>query len=175
LNRQELILERFRLVIDRKISATRTRTHGKYRLGQVLYTGKDFIIIDFKGETDRPLNERRMKRSPLRDVAGMLQSFSYASKVALRNEIESGTITPRDRGIMEDVMHFWDRWVSAAFLNRYLETAANANFLPKTELELNILLDAYLLEKAVYELNRQLARRSHLMEISLEWILQLLE
>ncbi|MGB3558434.1 MAG: maltose alpha-D-glucosyltransferase, partial [Geitlerinemataceae cyanobacterium] len=183
LNRQDQILERFRLVIDRKIEAMRTRTHGKYRLGQVLYTGKDFIIIDFKGETDRPLNERRMKRSPLRDVAGMLQSFSYAAKVALRRELDSGSITPRDRLAMEEGMQFWDRWVSSVFLNRYLETAADAKFLPKTELELQVLLDAYLLEKAIQELSRQLTQRSrndfedasNWLEISLEWILQLLE
>jgi maltose alpha-D-glucosyltransferase / alpha-amylase len=183
LNRQDQILERFRLVLDRKIEAMRTRCHGKYHLGQVLYTGKDFVIIDFKGETERPLNERRMKRSPLRDVAGMLQSFSYAAQIALHHELDSGSITPRDRSAMEDAMQFWDRWVSARFLHSYLETAADSNFLPKTERELQILLDAYLLEKAIQELNRQLAGRSrsqvssvsHGLEISLVWILQLLQ
>lgn len=183
LNRQDRILERFRLILDRKIEAMRTRAHGKYRLGQVLYTGKDFVIIDFKGETDRPLNERRMKRSPLRDVAGMLQSYSYAAKVALHYELESGAIAPKDRSAMEEAMHFWDRWVSMVFLNCYLETAADSNFLPKTERELQILLDAYLLEKAIQELSRQLTKRSHSelsgisnwLEMALEWILQLLD
>lgn len=174
LNRQGQILERFRLILDRKISAMRTRCHGKYHLGQVLYTGKDFIIIDFKGESNRPLSERRMKRSPLRDVAGMLQSFSYASKVALRQELESGTIRPDNLLVMEQRTQFWYRWVSATFLQSYLNTAAESTFLPESEQELQVLLDAYLLEKAVQELNRQLSKRSDWLEISLEWILELL-
>jgi maltose alpha-D-glucosyltransferase / alpha-amylase len=183
LNRQDQILERFRLVLDRKIAAMRTRSHGKYHLGQVLYTGKDFIIIDFKGETNRPLNERRMKRSPLRDVAGMLQSLSYAAKVALCRELDNGSIAPRDLSTLEASAQFWDRFVSVAFLNSYLETAAEAAFLPKNDRELQVLLDAYLLEKAIQELSDRLAKRSrndfsdvsNWLEISLEWILQLLE
>ena len=72
------VLRRFQTVLQQKIATMRTRYHGDYHLGQVLYTGKDFIIIDFEGEPARPLSERRMKRSPLRDVAGMLRSFHYA-------------------------------------------------------------------------------------------------
>lgn len=174
LNRQDQILERFRLVLNHKIDALRIRCHGKYHLGQVLYTGKDFIIIDFKGETDRPLNERRMKRSPLRDVAGMLQSFSYASKVALRQEIESGIIRPDNLPVMEQWAQFWYAWVSTTFLQSYLNTASESTFLPKKEQELQVLLDAYLLEKAIKELSYQLHKRSDWLEMSLEWILQLL-
>lgn len=174
LSRQEQVLERFGPILTQKIAAQRTRCHGKYHLGQILYTGKDFIIIDFKGESDRPLNERRMKRSPLRDVAGILQSFSYASKVALHRELDSGIIRPDNLPLMEQWAKFWYRWVRAVFLNAYLSTAAESTFLPKTEQELRVLLDAYLLEKAVQELSDQLTKRSDWLELSLEQILQLL-
>lgn len=168
---QEDIFDRFRSVLTYKITAQRTRCHGKYHLGQILYTGKDFIIIDFKGESDRTLNERRMKRSPLRDVAGMIQSFNYAAKIALSKEFDSGIIRPDNLPLMKKWAEFWYSWVGSAFLKAYLSTAADANFLPKTNEELRVLLDAYLLEKAIQDLNRQLTKRSDWVEISLAQIL----
>ena len=175
LNRQEQIIEKFRSVLDYKIEAVRTRCHGKYHLGQVLYTGKDFTIIDFKGETNRPLSERRMKRSPLRDVAGMMQSFNYANKIALRRELDTGMIRPENLAQMEQWAQFWYSWVSVAFLKAYLDTAADAAFLPKSAPQKQVLLDAYLLEKAIQELSSQMRKRQpDWLEISLQWITQLL-
>jgi maltose alpha-D-glucosyltransferase/alpha-amylase len=168
-------MERFRAIVDLKITAMRTRCHGDYHLGQVLYTGKDFIIIDFEGEPARTISERRMKRSPLRDVAGMLQSFNYAVTVALRNEVESGMIRPESLNEMEQWAQFWFACVSTAFLKSYLETAKNAAFLPQSHQELQVLLDAYVLEKAVYELGYELNNRPEWAGIPLERILELLE
>src|SRR5260370_20768025 len=91
---QELVRERFALLLGPKVTATRIRTHGDYHLGQVLYTGKDFVILDFEGEPARPLSERRLKRSPLRHVAGMLRSFQYAAYARLFEESASGIIPP---------------------------------------------------------------------------------
>ena len=68
----------------RKIEATIIRCHGDYHLAQVLYTGRDFVIFDLEGEPSRPLSTRRLKRSPLRDVAGMIRSFDYAATAAVR-------------------------------------------------------------------------------------------
>ena len=132
---------RFQLVLDQKITAMRCRYHGDYGLEEVLYTGKDFIIIDFEGEPGRSLSERRMKRSPLRDVAGMLQSFHHAATQALNNEVESGMIRPENLPVMEQWAQFWYCWVSAAFLNSYLDVASKDSFLPKTTAELQVLLD----------------------------------
>ena len=174
LNRQEELMERFKSILDLKITGQRTRCHGDYHLGQVLYTGKDFIIIDFEGEPARPMSERRMKRSPLRDVAGMLQSFNYAVTLALRNEVDNGMIRPETLPVMQQWAQFWYGWVSAAFLNTYLVTAAEATFLPKTTQELEVLLNAYILEKAIYELGYELNNRPDWTDIPLQRVLQLL-
>ena len=76
----------YQLIQTQRISAVRMRCHGDYHLGQVLFTGKDFYIIDFEGEPARPLSERRLKHSPIQDVAGMLRSFYYASNNALNRQ-----------------------------------------------------------------------------------------
>lgn len=172
LNRQEEFMGRFQLVLNQKITAMRTRYHGDYHLGQVLYTGKDFIIIDFEGEPGRTLSERRMKRSALRDVAGMLQSFNYAATKALRNEVESGMIRPENLPVMEQWAQFWYTWVSAAFMNSYLAIAKQDGFLPKTNAELQILLDAYLLEKVIFDLGYKLDHRQSSVEIPLRQLIQ---
>ena len=86
LSRQSTLRDRFRFFRDQRLDAARIRIHGDYHLGQVLYTGKDFTIIDFEGDPARPLSERRIKRSPLQDVAGMIDSFYHASHGVLFGE-----------------------------------------------------------------------------------------
>ncbi|HLP91739.1 MAG TPA: maltose alpha-D-glucosyltransferase [Nostocaceae cyanobacterium] len=174
LNSQEVILSRFQLLVKQKITALRTRYHGDYHLGQLLYTGKDFIITHFEGKVARSLNERRRKRSPLRDVASMLLSFNYAINHALHHEIESGMIRPENQPTMEYWVQFWYTWVSAAFLNSYLQTANQDNFLPKANEELQILIFACLLEKAIESLEYELNNSTNQIEIPLKMILQLL-
>ncbi|MBM4259049.1 MAG: maltose alpha-D-glucosyltransferase [Deltaproteobacteria bacterium] len=168
--------KRFQSVIGRKITAMRIRHHGDYHLGQVLYTGKDFVIIDFEGEPARPLSERRIKRSPLRDVAGMLRSFHYAAyNVLFAQETQgSGDSTPEAQTLRESWARVWHLWVSALFLRSYRDTAHRAPFVPHSLDELHVLLDAYLLEKAVYELSYELNNRPEWVRIPLAGILQLL-
>lgn len=171
LERQEEVLNRFHSLLEAKITAMRIRVHGDFHLGQVLYTGKDFIIIDFEGEPARSLTERRLKRSALRDVAGMLRSFHYAASHA----IYSRAIRPEDIPAVEKWARFWQIWVSAVYLKVYLDLAGRADFLPKDAGELQILLNAFCLEKAVYELNYELNNRPEWVNIPLQGILQLLE
>lgn len=173
-DREDEIMSRFRLVLEQKITALRTRCHGDYHLGQVLFTGKDFVIIDFEGEPARSLGERRLKRFPLRDVAGMLRSFHYAVSMALRQQLESGLINEDNRATMMRWAQFWYRWVCAGFLAEYLQVASQSAFLPRNLQELEVLLDAYLLEKAIYELGYELNNRPDWVEIPLRGILQLL-
>ncbi|GGA04025.1 phosphotransferase [Okeania sp. KiyG1] len=174
INRQDQIMTHLGSVVERKITAMRTRCHGDYHLENVLFTGKDFVVVNFEGEGVRPLNERRMKRSLLRDIAIMLESFYYAANVALREEIKNGMIRPENLLAMEQWSTFWYSWVSISFLKAYLNNTTSSSFLPKTEEEIQVLLNVYLLEKVVYELDYELTYRPEWVEIPLLRIEQLI-
>jgi maltose alpha-D-glucosyltransferase/alpha-amylase len=160
---------------QRPLTALRIRTHGDYHLGQVLYTGDDFVITDFEGEPARSLSERQGKQSPLKDVAGMLRSFHYAAYAGLFNQDKAAFSSSEARTVLEPWAQMWYLWVSAAFVQTYLAYAGPASLLPPTRDECQVLLDAYLLEKAVYELNYELNNRPDWVHIPLQGIRQLWE
>ncbi|MGL5080887.1 MAG: maltose alpha-D-glucosyltransferase [Microcoleaceae cyanobacterium] len=170
---KEFILGQLKQVLAFKITATRTRCHGNYCLEEVLYTGKDFVILDFEGETYRTLNERRMKRSPLRDVASMLLSFDHAARTALQNEVENGMIRPENLPLMQQWAKFWQTWVGATFLKSYLDVAQSYSFIPNDQEELQVLLDCYLLENAVQDLGNSLNQGDEPLMIPLQLLLDL--
>jgi maltose alpha-D-glucosyltransferase/alpha-amylase len=174
LNREADLLGKFRALTERPLTVLRIRHHGDFHLGQVLYTGKDFLIVDFEGEPARSLVERRIKRSPLRDVGGMLRSFDYAAHAALFHEMDRGTLpaTHLDRAVVW--ARLWQQWVSATYLRAYCERAGAASFMPATREELRVMLEAYLLEKAVYELGYELNNRPDWLRIPLQGIRQLI-
>jgi maltose alpha-D-glucosyltransferase/alpha-amylase len=174
LARESEIIERLRAVCKSPLSAKRTRSHGDFHLGQVLYSGKDFYFIDFEGEPSRPLGERRLKRSPLRDVAGMLRSFDYITHMALARQLELGAIQEADLPQFERWTTFWYRWVGARYLNAYLEVASPAELFPAQQEQLAVLLDAHLLDKAVYEVGYELKNRPAWVRVPLAGILELL-
>jgi len=169
------ILKRLRAVADLRITGMRLRVHGDYHLGQVLHTGKDFLIIDFEGEPVRSLSERRIKRTPIRDVAGMLRSFDYAAHAALFDQMERGAITAETLSRIELWARYWTHWTSVIFLKAYLSAARQGEFLPKTQQELKILLESNLINKALYELGYELNNRPAWLRIPLHGILQLME
>jgi maltose alpha-D-glucosyltransferase/alpha-amylase len=156
------------------IDAAKIRCHGDYHLGQVLRARRNFVILDFEGEPARSLSERRLKRSPLRDVAGMLRSFQYAAYARLFEESASGIIPAPEQPTFESWSLYWERWVSAAFLGAYLARAGSASFVPARRVDLATLLDAYLLEKAVYELAYELNHRPSWVRIPLAGLRQIL-
>jgi maltose alpha-D-glucosyltransferase/alpha-amylase len=173
--RQAEVENRFGSILGAKIDAERIRIHGDYHLGQVLYTGRDFVIIDFEGEPARPLGERRLKRPALRDVAGMLRSFHYAGQAGLLRMEERGHFAAADRGGLEAWALFWYRWVAITYLGAYLERAKGAPFLPASFDQCAALLDVSLLEKAIYELGYELNNRPDWVDIPLQGILRLVD
>jgi maltose alpha-D-glucosyltransferase/alpha-amylase len=158
--------EHFNRFGDQPIVVSKIRCHGDYHLGQVLVTDDDFMIIDFEGEPARPLPERRQKNFALRDVAGMIRSFHYAScaaAAAVKQRMPAG-----DPARVDDLAKAWYFWTSAAFLAAYRHTAAGAVFVPAGEEDFGRLLDACLLEKAVYELRYELNTRPDWVYLPLE-------
>jgi len=171
---QRDIAARFDAFLRCRLSVARMRIHGDLHLGQILYTGKDFAIIDFEGEPARPLSERRLKRAALRDVAGMVRSFHYAALTSTIEQLRIGALGKFDFASMEPWADFWRMWSSWAFLKGYLESAGPASFIPKKHDELRILLDAFVMDKAIYELGYELNNRSDWLLIPLLSISQLL-
>jgi maltose alpha-D-glucosyltransferase/alpha-amylase len=175
LSRKAELLRLFRPLVDRRLSALRTRTHGDYHLGQVLWTGRDFVIIDFEGEPARPLATRRSKRSPLRDVAGMLRSFHYAAYQGLASHVARGAVASGRVASARAWADLWHRWTAGAFLRSYLQAAGPARFLPRGRDELEDLLIVHLLEKAVYELLYELNNRPDWVRLPLHGVADLLD
>jgi maltose alpha-D-glucosyltransferase/alpha-amylase len=163
-------LKSSRQILDHKIVAQRIRCHGDYHLGQVLYTGKDFVILDLEGERTRSFPDRRRKRSPLRDVASMLRSFQYVAYVALHR----GEIRREDVPALEPWMRRWIVWTSVLFVRAYLDVAGAAAFLPTTREETGVVLNFYLLRRAVNELRGELDHNLDRAGIPIAGLLDLL-
>lgn len=138
----------------------------------MLYTGRDFVLIDFEGEPARPLSERRLKRSPILDVAGMLRSFHYAASTTLLEQHERGLLPDVARA--EGWLRFWYGWVAAVFLQGYLHELTGTPLLPSDPAQLAILLEAYLMDKAIYEIRYELGHRPDWLAIPLRGVLELL-
>ena len=174
LAQEPAILERFRGIYEQRLAATRIRHHGDFHLGQVLYTGKDFLIIDFEGEPAVSISERRLKRSPLQDVAGLIRSFHYASYTALLKQNERGALPEKQLALLIAWSRFWARWTSALYYQAYLKTVENASFLPRNERDLQVMMDAFILRKAIYELGYELNDRPDWVKIPLQGIMEIL-
>jgi maltose alpha-D-glucosyltransferase/alpha-amylase len=175
LGMQEAVLARYRPVHQIAMAAQRIRCHGNLHLGHVLHTGKDFIIIDFEGEPGWTLSQRRIKRSPLRDVAGMMRSFQYVAEVTLRQFAEAGNLHEEQFRALQPWARFWERRVAADFLGAYLAVTKKSDLLPKTKAGLAALLEAFMLDQAIIEMSRELHHRSEVIRVPLEGIIHLIE
>jgi maltose alpha-D-glucosyltransferase/alpha-amylase len=179
MERSDEMLRRFRAMVGRRFGGRRIRCHGNLGLGELLYTGKDFVIIDFEGEPGYSLGERRVKRLPLRDVATMVRSFHHAALSALFGEggprgRTPGMIRSEDIGLLDGWAEVWFARVAAAFVGSYQEHIAASNLLPASAEDSDSLLADFLLERALRELGQELEDRPHWAAISLRAIMQLL-
>jgi maltose alpha-D-glucosyltransferase/alpha-amylase len=172
LNLEGEIRQRLLALRDKRMSGNRIRGHGDYHLSNVLFAGSDWVITNFEGDFSRSLSERRIKRSALRDVATMLRSFHYVSHAALFGDVP-GIVPSRESHLqLERWAKGWYQWVSAIFLKEYLQTASSAPFLPQQADELNILLSAYMIERALMEIEYELEQRPAWIRIPVDGILE---
>ncbi len=172
LRSRDQLIRHARSALGLHVAASKIRIHGDYHLGQVLWAEGDFYIIDFEGEPDRPIAERRLKQSPLKDVAGMLRSFSYAAYAGLFSRTASGR---SEFAQVEPWARVWQSWAASAFLRGYFDAAGRASFLPASPVDRDALLNISMLDKALYELNYELHHRPDWMHIPLRGIFDLLQ
>ena len=170
LARRSDLVQHFEALTRVRSGGVRIRCHGDYHLGQVLVAEADLVILDFEGEPARALEERRRKCSPLRDVAGMLRSFSYAAQTGLNAATHT---RPEDAETLAPWARLWETWVGAAFLSGYRAATIRSRLLPGDEDDVDTLLHAFMVDKALYELAYELNNRPDWIHIPLRGLLNL--
>jgi maltose alpha-D-glucosyltransferase/alpha-amylase len=171
LENEQAVLDRVTAAPAAEFAVAKQRIHGDYHLGQVLWAEGDFYLIDFEGEPARTIAERRAKQSPMKDVAGMLRSFSYAAYAGL---FAHSATRPGQFAELEPWARLWQTWASAAFLTGYLATAGQGRIVPAEPAQRNALLQLFMLDKACYELNYELNNRPDWVRIPLAAILDVI-
>jgi maltose alpha-D-glucosyltransferase/alpha-amylase len=149
---------------DHRFFAMKCRIHGDFHLGQALFTGKDFVFIDFEGEPSHSLSERRLKRSPLRDVASMIYSIHYAAMTTLHHHDSSH---PDDAALLSSWLEAWYVCVSGSYLKAYLQAMQDSPLIPEDPEDLAIMLRSYLIQKIVHELGKALNNRLERVDLHL--------
>jgi maltose alpha-D-glucosyltransferase / alpha-amylase len=148
------LLEILRKIYSKKLDVVKTRTHGNFKLEQILLSGRDLFIHDFGGNSARAYSERRLKRSPLRDVAQMICSFYY---VAFEGFYTNNHVSKNNLPAYFPFVEQWAFFMSGFFVHSYLETVKENNFVPENKDDLQVLLQTYLTERALKNLNLDLS------------------
>ena len=172
---ETVILKQYRPLIEQSFEAGRMRIHGDLHLRQILWTGKDFVFADFEGDVSLPISERRLKRSPLSDVARLVRSFHHAAYAGFHQQVELGAIDHENLPKFEPWVRHWNRSVSRAFLQAYCEGVRESGILPADEDKLRTLLRAYMLHQVIDEMGDQLRARSDNVRAALQAILLITE
>jgi maltose alpha-D-glucosyltransferase/alpha-amylase len=168
---EKIIRHFFDKIASSELKSLRIRIHGDYHLGQVLYTGADYLVIDFEGEPESSITDRKIKHSPLKDVAGMIRSFHYAVCAKLYFSSETKNIDPQR---LQKSADRWYKLITDAYVDAYMQTMGDISVTFGNRTEMNFLLQLHLLEKAVYELGYELNGRPDWIKIPLKGIQQVL-
>ncbi|MBV8819391.1 MAG: hypothetical protein JO022_13615, partial [Acidobacteriaceae bacterium] len=175
LEQENAITSRFRAVFDQRIASQRIRFHGRLHLGHMLIANGDVVMFDFAGEPQLHISERRIKRCPLRDVASMLYSFGYSAQAAARELLSAERHESADRDTIRSWARFWYSHVSAAFIRAYWKTASPASYMPESQHDQQVLLDNYLLERALLDVRADINDKPELAGMPFRVILHLLD
>ncbi|HZY37480.1 MAG TPA: putative maltokinase [Mucilaginibacter sp.] len=171
INSEAVIRSFFSKISSNELKSMRIRIHGDYHLGQVLFTGSDYLIIDFEGEPESSIADRKIKHSPLKDVAGMIRSFHYAVCAKLYFSSETKGIDPLR---LQKAADRWYKLITDAYVESYLQTMGDIKHIFGGRTEMNFILQLHLLEKSVYELGYELNGRPDWIRIPLKGIQQVL-
>jgi maltose alpha-D-glucosyltransferase/alpha-amylase len=171
LQRKNEVLGFFKKIYSKKLDIVKTRIHGHFSLEQVLFTGRDVSFPYLGGDPGRPFSERRLKRSPFRDIAAMIRSFYYVAQHALRND----RIKPEDLPVLTRWYKLWTHYATNFFMEAYLATAATPPFIPADKDEFATLLHIYLLEIALQDLQDELDNRPEWVTVPLHLVLAILD
>jgi maltose alpha-D-glucosyltransferase/alpha-amylase len=172
LDRRGAIIGRVEAQRHARFGGLKIRHHGDFHLGQVLIAKDDAYILDFEGEPRRSLEERRAKAPPARDVSGLIRSIDYAASAAIERE---PNLNPEERLAMAERIRAWAEHMSDAYWVSYRETLGDNALWPTEAGQTRELLDLFLLEKALYEIEYELANRPAWAHIPLEATLRILE
>jgi maltose alpha-D-glucosyltransferase/alpha-amylase len=171
MGKKEEVLDFFKKIYSKKLDIIKTRIHGYSSLEQVLFTGRDVSVPYLGGDPSRSFSERRLKRSPFRDVAAMVRSFYYVAQQALRSD----RIKADDLPVLTRWYQWWTHYAAMLFMQAYLDTAGEAPFIPQDKEDLTTLLHIYLLEIAVHDLNEELDNRPDWVAVPLHLVLAILQ
>ncbi|GAB3768237.1 maltose alpha-D-glucosyltransferase [Spirosoma horti] len=168
LGQKEKLLSTLRRIYTKKLDTAKIRIHGDLKLEKIMVTGKDIAIQDFGGDPARSYSERRLKRSPLRDVASMIHSFYYVTYEGFlnNNQVPEGDTTMK----LLPYATFWVHYMRGFFIKAYLETVQGSSFVPADPAEQRMMIETYLLEKAISSLSHELTHRPNWALVPLEAI-----
>jgi maltose alpha-D-glucosyltransferase / alpha-amylase len=169
------IVARFDRLRSEKLDAKRIRIHGDLHLGQILWTGSDVVFIDFEGEPGAPMAQRTIKRSPLADVAGLVRSFDYAGRMAVHRAVERGRVGEGDQAAVGEWRRHWTAAVTQRLLGTYFDGMDDSGLIPAADDDRRLLLEVYMLVKAMYEVRYELSNRPDWVAWPMSAIVDLLD
>jgi len=177
---RERLLDRFSKVAAKPLGGSRIRIHGEYQLDQLLDTGTGFVVVDFEGDIDDSNAERRVKRSPLRDVATMIREFDYAAHAVLfdlehKSGRPPGLVREEDRSLLAPWARRWRSRVAHKFVDAYHEALDAPGLLPVDRADCDFLLEVLLLERTLDDIGRDLAHRPLWLMIPVRALLEMLD
>jgi maltose alpha-D-glucosyltransferase / alpha-amylase len=158
------LMTRIRNLLPGSLAAVKIRHHGDYHLGQILFAKDEAYVLDFEGEPARSMEERRRKAPAARDVAGLLRSLDYAAASAFERGVEAW---PDEHARLSVALEDWRRQAVDAFMTGYREALTAGQLWPHDPAEAQRLLDFFLLDKAIYEINYELANRPNWLRVPL--------
>ena len=165
IDREEMIINYLKPLLEERFNAKKIRIHGDLNLKRILLTGRDFLFINFEGQPAIASSAKRLKRSPFRDIAGIIGSIYFAAHTSLQ---KFGSLLSEDVSSYNSFANRWWFCMSNRFLRGYLDAVADSDFFPSDEKQVNFLVNVYMLEKMMTEIDKGITRNASWLKIPVE-------